>query len=422
MKATVILFKGKPKMKKGEKTGEYPLMVRLVDGKNRKHISLKVSLSDDRWDFNNNTYKDIPITAGMTKDQKQKVKEKNTSMRNLIASVEHKYNAKIKELTVDQRNISLDSLYKMVEKPVKHDYTLFQYYDFLITEFKATGHIGQKQVYAHSLNTLKKFLDEKDVTFEEVDISFLHRYERYLKRRNLKNASLSVHFRTLRSVINKAIKEGYAKEYPFKDFKVPKGEPNRRALSVKDMQTILKHKKIDKNNDYYRMMVFSYFTCGMNYVDLCRLTWDNIRSNEIHYTRQKIHHNMIIPIHKKVHEVIKYYKKITGNMPAITGLNDNYVFPILNKEIHKTEQQIADRIQKTRKYFNDYLKTIGKVAEVEGVLSSYVLRHTAITNLVRAGVTADAVQSLAGHKKLSTTEGYIREASQEQKSKAVNML
>ena len=131
---------------------------------------------------------------------------------------------------------------------------------------------------------------------------------------------------------------------------------------------------------------------------------------------------MIIPIHKKVHEVIKYYKKITGNMPAITGLNDNYVFPILNKEIHKTEQQIADRIQKTRKYFNDYLKTIGKVAEVEGVLSSYVLRHTAITNLVRAGVTADAVQALAGHKKLSTTEGYIREASQEQKSKAVNML
>jgi len=106
----------------------------------------------------------------------------------------------------------------------------------------------------------------------------------------------------------------------------------------------------------------------------------------------------------------------------INGQNSNYVFPILLRPIHLTEQQIADRIHKTRKQFNDYLKTIGTLAGVEVNLSSYVLRHTAITNLVRRGVTADAIQALAGHKRLSTTENYIKEASNEQKTKAVNML
>lgn len=400
MKATVVLYSSKTL-----ENGEHPLMLCLRDRANIKYYSLGVSLPAKHWDKDTRKWKMLPAKTD-----------------ELIKSTELKFSKKINELATDGKTVSLDTLYQLVENPVKRDFTVFQYYDFLIDEFKATDKIGQKQIYGHSLNTLKKFLNDKDVTFEEVDLSFLHRFERYLKRRNLKPASLSIQFRTLRSVLNKAIKEGYSKTYPFKDFKVVKGEPNHRALSEKDMSSLLNHKKINKKNEGYKMLVFSYFTCGMNFTDVCRLTWDNIRDNEIHYTRQKIHYKIVIPIHPKVKEILDHYRPITGKAPAISGLNDNYIFPILNKEIHVTEQQITDRIHKTRTQFNDYLKIIGKVAGLDVPLSSYVLRHTAITNLVRAGVTADAIQALAGHKRLTTTEIYIKEASQQQKTKAVNML
>lgn len=400
MKATVVLFKSKTLSK-----GQHPLMLCLRDRANIKYYSLGVSLPASNWNEKTKKWQGLSL-----------------KMDSLIKTTEAKYAEKIKELAADQKHVSLDTLYQLVENPIKRDYTVFQYYDFLIDEFKATNKIGQKQIYSHSLNTLKKFQNDKDIKFDEIDLPFLHRFDRYLKRRNLKPASLSIQFRTLRAVLNKAIKEGYAKQYPFKDYSVPKGEPNRRALSIQDMDSLLNHKKINKKNEGYKMLVFSYFTVGMNFTDVCRLTWDNIRGNEIHYTRQKIHHKIVIPIHPKVQEILNYYKPITGNSPAISGINDNYIFPILKKDIHISEQQIADRIHKMRTIFNDYLKVIGKVAGIDYPLSSYILRHTSITNLVRAGVTADAIMALAGHKRLSTTEGYIHEASQQQKTKAVNML
>jgi site-specific recombinase XerD len=340
----------------------------------------------------------------------------------LIKSTELKYFKKINELATEGKTVSLDTLYQMVENPVKTDYTVLQWFTALIKDYRDQGRIGQVRVYTDAQNALKSFLNDKDIAFDEIDLPFLKRYERHLNKRKVKTSTFSIYMRTLRAALNKAIAEGYAKQYPFKDYSIPKGEPNRRALSIKDMEKLLKHKKINKNTDNYRIMVFSYFSVGMNYTDICRLTWDDIRGSEIHYTRQKIHYKIIIPIHPKVKAILDYYRPITGKTPSISGLNDNYIFPLLNKDFHITEQQIADRIHKLRKEFNDYLKTIGKVAGIDVSLSSYILRHTSITNLVRAGVTADAIMSLAGHKRLSTTEGYIHEASQQQKTKAVNML
>lgn len=382
-------------------------MLRLTENNKRKYYTLGVSLPKKHWQPKNRRRKWVNLPADVD---------------DLIKSTEAKYAAKIKELAAARKHVSFDTLYEMVEKPVKRDYTVYQWFDFLTDDYKAAGRIGQVRVYNDALRALKTFLNDKDITFDEIDVHFLNRYERHLKRRKVKIATFSIYMRTLRAALNKAIKDGYAKEYPFNEYSIPKGEPNRRAISKEEMEALLNHEKISKDTDNFRIMAFSYYTVGMNFTDIARLTWDNIRGSKIHYTRQKIHHNMVIPIHQKVQEVLNHYKPLTGNNPDISGLNDNYIFPILQKEIHLTEQQQADRIQKKRKQFNEYLQTIGKVAGVEVQLTSYILRHTAITHLVRSGITADAIQALAGHKRLTTTENYIKEASTEQKANAINYL
>jgi integrase len=258
------------------------------------------------------------------------------------------------------------------------------------------------------------------VAFDEIDLAFLYRYEHFLRQRKMKDSSISMYLRTLRATIAKAVKLGYSKELAFNQYKIPTGRANKRALSEKEMEAIIKLE--NRNDDNFRYLLFSYYTIGMNFTDIARLTWDDIRGNEIHYTRQKIHQKIIIPIHPKIREILNHYRPITGNITAITGANDNYIFPILSKDVHKTEAQKENRIRKMLKLFNKELKNIGASAKVDTVLTSYVLRHTAITNLVRLGITADAIQALAGHKRLTTTENYIKEASQEVKTKAVNML
>lgn len=417
---------------------EHPLMLRLTDGDKRKHISLKVSLPPERWDFAKGEYIPKPITRGMSKEDRARVEQENAEIRELITGTLTKYNRKISELARAQKNITLDSLRDKVDKVISREYTVFKWIEQLIREFKAADKIGQARVYTDALKAFKSFRNDKDIDFSEIDIPFLNRYENYLTGKKLKVASISLYMRTLRAAVAKAVKLGYARDFAFSEYKIPTGKPNKRALSAEDMDKLLNHEDVNKENDNYRIMAFIYFTAGMNFVDVCRLKFSDIRGNEIHYIRQKIHYKMIIPVHPRVKEIISYRKKITieaikkqGGSVGINGIGEYYIFGtlgrnssggILSKELHKTEAQIMDRIMKKRTQFNQYLKRVGTTAKIETPLSSYVLRHTAITNLARAGATVDAIQALGGHKKLTTTENYIREASQEQKNKAVNML
>lgn len=410
-------------------------MVRLNDGNKRKHISLGISLPEDRWDFEKACYIDMPVIAGMTKEQKKKIKEDNAAMRQRIADELSKYSSKIRELIRDDRQVSLDSLHTMVDQPVINDYFVLQWLEKIRNDYKAVDNYGQVNVYDNARRLLSLFLNGKDIAFDEINLQFLYRFEQYLKQRHImrrdedgnlidtkiriKDSTVSIYMRTFRAAIAKAQKLGYCKHMPFEGYKIPKGKPNKRALSQDELNRIL---ELKRNDDYYNYLLFTYYTIGMNFTDLARLTWDDIRGNEIHYTRQKTHHAMIIPVHQVVRGLLEHYRPLTGNTPSITGKNDNFVLPILHKEIHMTEAQKENRIRKILKLFNKELKNIGIAAKIETVLTSYTLRHTAITQLVRLGITADAVQALAGHKRLTTTENYIREASQEQKTKAVNML
>ncbi len=415
MKATVTLYKQKTLA-----TGGHPLIVMLRDGAKRKKVSLGMALPALRWNSKKNSYKPVPIQEGMTEAEADDIRKKNAEIIALVESTNSTYAAKIRELATARKQVSLDTLVELVEHPVKTDYNVLQWMEKLRDEFRAVDKIGQANVYDNARILLDLFLKSKDVAFDEIDLSFLYRYEHFLRQRKMKDSSLSIYMRTLRAAIAKAVKLGYADRLAFSEYRIPKGKANKRALSMKEIEAILKLE--NRTDDHFRYLVFSYFTIGMNFIDMARLTWDDIRGNEIHYTRQKVHHKMIIPIHLRVKEILDHYRSLTGNAPSITGKNDNYIFPILDKDIHKTETAKYNRTKKMLKEFNKELKNIGTAAKIDTVLTSYVLRHTAITNLVRAGVTADAIQALAGHKRLTTTENYIREASQEVKAKAVNML
>jgi integrase len=398
MKATVILYKTNKTSK-----GLLPLTLVLRDRTKIKRVSLKTFLPEKCFNEKTRRWQNLTKKAD-----------------ELIKTTEAKYATKISELQTMRKKVSLDTLYQMVEHPVKNDYTVLQWMEKLRDDYKAVDNIGQANIYDNARRLLDLFRNSKDIAFDEIDLPFLNKYTRFLKQRKIKDSSVSIYMRTLRAAISKAIAEGYTKEMPFDQYTIPKGQANKRALSEKEMEAILKLE--NRNDDYYRYLLFSYYTIGMNFTDMARLTWDDIRGNEIHYTRQKIHQKLIIPIHTKIREILDHYRPITGNIPLISGANNNYIFKILDKDDHKTEAQKENRIRKILKEFNKELKNIGASAKVETVLTSYVLRHTAITNLVRLGITADAIQALAGHKRLTTTENYIKEASQEVKSKAVNML
>ncbi len=90
------------------------------------------------------------------------------------------------------------------------------------------------------------------------------------------------------------------------------------------------------------IFLFSYYAAGINFNDMCKLTWKNYNAKEnvITYTRSKT--GTVISTYLN-----PYAKAIINKLKLQTGIDEkNYIFPVLNYHIHVTPQQINDRLHK----------------------------------------------------------------------------
>ena len=70
-----------------------------------------------------------------------------------------------------------------------------------IERLKKANRIGNSTIYKTVMNSLNKF-GKKDIPFEKVTVSYLHRYEKYLSDEGVRTATISLYMRTLRAIIN----------------------------------------------------------------------------------------------------------------------------------------------------------------------------------------------------------------------------
>jgi site-specific recombinase XerD len=93
---------------------------------------------------------------------------------------------------------------------------------------------------------------------------------------------------------------------------------------------------------------------------------------------------------------------------------ENYIFPILNKNVHQTNAQITNRIHKITAQINDDLKEIGKMVGIDIPLSTYVARHTYASVLKRGGASVAKISQALFHTNLKTTQIYLKDFSDEE--------
>ena len=84
------------------------------------------------------------------------------------------------------------------------------------------------------------------------------------------------------------------------------------------------------------------------------------------------------------------------------------VFPILLKE-NLTHPQIENRKNKVLKQFNYALKEIGKLANIQKPITTYVARHSFATCLKQKGISTDIISESLGHQNLAITQAYLKD-------------
>ncbi|MBU2649686.1 MAG: site-specific integrase [Bacteroidetes bacterium] len=409
MKATLYFNKHKKNA-----DGEFPVWIRLARKNKMKYVATGITLPMKNWNQEKNEFKG-----------NHPHKEQIVSTLNEIIT---KYTSKIAELSYMGKEVSLDQLVIMVNNPVK-DTSVLDYFKVRIAELKEDGRIGNSRAYITSMNALKRY-KSGDYFFSDIDFGFLESWARFLKKEGAGNAAINNYMRTLRALFNHAIRKGYCKleHYPFEDrtggYSVAHHHPvakKQKALTTEEIQRLI---NLEEDNDNHRYLVFMYYTGGMDFIDMAHLTCNNIADGDIKYFRQKLinkQNQMEIHfgLHPKALEIIDFYR----NQRKVVSLDkDDYIFPILHKEIHITEQQKHDRINKMRKKYNHSLKDFAKKANIAADLTSKTIRHTALTELARKGSTIDVIQRIGGHKNLQTTRGYMKNADDERTTTALKQL
>ena len=373
--------------------GAHPLMIRLCKDGKKKYVSLGVAVLPHFWYF-------------------EKIKPKRNYpnkilIDKLIASKMAEYNALVVDMMAERKEYTPRSLAQAVEQKTQGQ-TVAEMYDKLFAEMKKTNRLGNLAVYKYSFNSLMNYTRNKlDIPFRDIDCLWLKRYEEWLHARGCKDTTISQLFRTLRSVFNKAIEQEVIKQnvYPFNRFKVNKFDVHtvKRAISKEEVQKIL---ALDLSDScFYRVLardlfLFSYFGAGINFSDIALLRFNDLRDGRVCYVRKKTGKSIGFPLNDISTKIVEKYTRPFGN-------DNDYIFPILDAGIHKTEQQKRDRIRKTLKKVNRELKVLGEMIGLEIPLTTYVAHHTYATVLKRSGVSVALISESLGHSDLSTTQIYL---------------
>ena len=388
------------------KDGTFPLMLRITKARKRKYIALGVSVEEKYWDFEKNK-------------PKRNCPDKEL-IEKLIIAKETEYKETALELMANRREFTASSLVSKVERKINAT-TVKDVYERLISELADNSRLGNAAIYKYSYHTLQRFTNNTlDIPFMDINEEWLERYEKWLKR-TCKDTTISIHFRTLRSVFNKALEADLIREesYPFKKFRLSRFDvtTKKRAISKEDILRIM---SIDLSEaDFYRQLakdifLFSYFGAGINFSDISLLRYSDIVDGRVHYIRKKTGKPISFPLLEDAKSIIAKYSKEKHS-------EADYIFPILDRKVHKTEMQKRNRIHKVIGHVNKQLKVLGEMAGIEH-LTTYVARHSYATVLKRAGVSVELISETLGHSDLSTTQIYLDSFENSQIDKAMENL
>ena len=378
--------------------GEHPLMIRVCKDKKKKYQSLGISIKAEYWNFKDNCLKtncpDYERIQLIIDSELGKIKRK---------ALENRLEGKVFTATT-----LLESTDKV---PVK---TVGEYYLQYIESLKAENRIRYAGMYLVSYNSFIKFNKHLDIPFSDIDIAWLKRYEQWMKSQNFAINTIGTRLRHLRTIFNQAIdmKLITTDAYPFRAYKVSKmsQQTAKRALTKEDIMNIINYKgKSELEILAIDVFTFSYFTAGINFIDMALLKSENIMDNRIVYYRHKTKKQIIIPLQPKAIELIEKYRGGT------------YLFPILSS-FHKTEVQKADRLHKVLGKVNKYLKRIGEELKLPIPLTTYVARHSYATVLKRSGVSTSIISESLGHSSERITQVYLDSFGNEQMDEALKNL
>ena len=274
---------------------------------------------------------------------------------------------------------------------------MFQFGEASIAHLNTLEKYRTAETYATSLNSFKRYRNNKDILLEDIDSDIISSFEVYLKDTGVSANTSSFYMRNLRALYNKAVDKGLTtQKFPFKHVYTGIDKTVKRAISL---SAVRKLKTFDLSSkpqlEFARdMFLFSFYTRGMSFVDMAYLRKRNLACGMLSYRRQKTGQQLFIKWMPCMHEIIMKY----------TDENSEYMLPFIDES---SNQDPRKQYIYASHYINRNLKIVGNLIGLHVPLTMYVSRHTWASIAKSKNIPISIISESMGHDSEATTRIYL---------------
>lgn len=387
-----------------KKDGTYPICIRIFH-KQTRIVPLEYSTSILGWDKTNGKLrKSVGINKNLDCDfisyeLDDKVYKAKQVLRELGTSIDLISVARLAELFLDKWDYNPNSELK---KKIENNLSLSEWGQVIMERKEAANKPGTALWYRSAIAALVKFNNQKNLKLYEITVTFLKNFEAFhLGKGNSKNG-IAIYLRAIRSIYNSAINEDQfiPIKNSFKIYKIPRSTRTKKRTVTKEKINNIKNLEYEKDSPLWhtRNYAMIMFYCrGMNFIDLVQMKTKQITGLHLFYGRSKSGQPFRIKIVNELKIILEYYCE--GKQP------EDYLFPA-NYDGSTAHFQ---KYKSQRRRMNERLKIVAKDAEIEGVFTTYYIRHSWATIAKYMGISTALISEGLGHHSITTTEVYLKD-------------
>ncbi|HET8802993.1 MAG TPA: site-specific integrase, partial [Aequorivita sp.] len=360
------------KARKTEKGSKVPIYLRFTVNGERSGLSISRKIDPQKWD----------ARANRARGMSQESKELNIYLDKIRSRV-NKIHEKLIESNQPYTARDLKNLYSGKKEKSKMLVEVFDAHNkqmekLIDIEFA----LGTFKRYHTTRNHIHEFIEKEyqkeDLPIQDVNLKFSKGFEYFLKESKGCNHNSSLKYvNNFKKIIRMAVGNEWITKDPFYNYKIKFKTVEREFLSKEELKTLAEREiKWERLSVVRDMFVFCCYT-GLAYVDIQKLTPDNIVRDidgnlSILAKRTKTKTKLVIPLLPPAVAVLDNY----ANHPKV--LNGECVLPVLSN-------------QKS----NAYLKEIALLCGIQKNLTTHLARHTfATTVTLTNGVPLETVGKL----------------------------
>lgn len=252
---------------------------------------------------------------------------------------------------------------------------------------------NSKGNYGNWDSTLKHIIKcfDKNITFNDIDTSFVERFKKYLiqdattkSQKSLSSNTQNSYFNKFKTSINTAYEQNIINNNPAKSVKGIKGEsPKREYLTIDELKTLVKTEH--RNPIMKNAFIFSCLT-GLRWSDIQKLTWGELRiqddnNHRIVFRQKKTKHQEYLDIN---HQALEYLSE------------------------RKSDDEKVFKGLRYSSWHNVQLTKWMLKAGITKDITFHCGRHTFAVMQLYLDTNIYTVSKLLGHKDLRTTQMYAQ--------------